>query len=375
MFNSWSDLLLLPLAAIAIFLFWAALTPFETLGWWAGWFGDAIYHDTTALEQELAMPSTVEASAYVLFLSGIGRVSGQTLSYREMEFLELLKTRLPTAEILDDIFPYSVNNLALTGQPIFASLWRWALRRKLEGPALAGYLINTRNMLQVAIAADKRYGPIYNQAMAEVMLDSVMRRRFNPESRTPIFIIGYSGAGQMAIGAATYLREWSKGPVYVISLGGIFSSDQGILAADHVFHLWGEHDKAQVWRYLMPGRWPLFAASEWNRGLRQKRVTIIRLPGMGHTGRGGYLDHTRPATETPSNLERTVEAIAAIVEANSPANRRVAVRKVRYLTTSPDVTTLKPQTNTCEPSGQGEGTNSQFPTGGDPAGGDASKCR
>ncbi|MCB9118859.1 MAG: hypothetical protein M9936_32055 [Caldilinea sp.] len=318
MFDSWADLLLLPLAAIMIFLFWASLTPFETLGWWAGWFGDAIYHDDpTVLEERPLLPPQGEASAYVLFLSGIGRVSGQTLSYRETEFLELLKQRLPTAEIVDDIFPYSVNNLALTGQPIFARLWQWALRRKLEGPALAGYLINTRNMLQVAIAADKRYGPIYNQAMAEVMLDSVMRRRFNPESRTPIFIIGYSGAGQMAIGAATYLREWSKGPVYVISLGGIFSSDEGILAADHVFHLWGENDKAQVWRYLMPGRWPLFAASEWNRALRQQRVTIIRLPGMGHTGRGGYLDHTPPEPDTPSNLQRTVETIGAIVEAKS----------------------------------------------------------
>lgn len=317
MFEFRPDLILLPLAALLIFLFWAALTPFETLGWWAGWFGDAIYHDTTIIEEKIVLPSVANASAYVLFLSGIGRVSGQTLSYRETEFLALLKQRLPAAEIVDDIFPYSVNNLALTGQPIFARLWQWALRRKLEGPALAGYLINTRNMLQVAIAADKRYGPIYNQAMAEVMLDSVMRRRFNPESRTPIFIIGYSGAGQMAIGAATYLREWSKGPVYVISLGGIFSSDEGILAADHVFHLWGENDKAQVWRYLMPGRWPLFAASEWNRALRQQRVTIIRLPGMGHTGRGGYLDHAQPRPDTPSNLQRTVETIAAIVEAKS----------------------------------------------------------
>ena len=57
MFDSWADLLLLPLAAVMIFLFWASLTPFETLGWWAGWFGDAIYHDTTILEEELLLPS------------------------------------------------------------------------------------------------------------------------------------------------------------------------------------------------------------------------------------------------------------------------------------------------------------------------------
>lgn len=319
MFTEWSDLLLLPLVALIIFLFWASLTPFETLGWWAGWFGNAIYHDTALNEAhesanvQKTRPSQ-PSTAFVLFLSGIGRVSGQTLSYREQGFLDRLRQRLPGAVVIDNIFPYSVNNLALTGQPIFAGLWQWALRRKLEGPALAGYLINTRNLLQVAIAADKRYGPIYNQAMAEVMLDTVMRYDFDPESETPIFLIGYSGAGQIAIGAVTYLREWTKAPIYVISLGGIFSSDPGLLVANHVFHLWGTRDKAQIWRFLMPGRWSWIATSEWNRALRQGRATIIRMDGMGHTGRGGYLDRNPPAEGERSNIDRTVEIISAIIE-------------------------------------------------------------
>uniref|UniRef100_A0A7C1FGF2 Alpha/beta hydrolase n=1 Tax=Caldilinea aerophila TaxID=133453 RepID=A0A7C1FGF2_9CHLR len=317
MFTEWSDWLLLPLTALIIFLFWASLTPFETLGWWAGWFGNAIYHDVSISEAEAASPSSRHrhqpATAYVLFLSGIGRVSGQTLSYREQEFLNRLRKRLPDAVVIDNIFPYSVNNLALTGQPIFAGLWKWALDRKLDGPALAGYLINIRNLLQVAIAADKRYAPIYNQAMAEVMLDTVMRYDFDPNSTVPIFVIGYSGAGQIAIGAVTYLREWTKAPIYVISLGGIFSSDPGILAANHVFHLWGTRDRAQIWRLLMPGRWSWMAASEWNRALRQGRATIIRMEGMGHTGRGGYLDHRPPVEGGVANVDRTVELVATII--------------------------------------------------------------
>lgn len=117
MFANWGDLLLLPLAAIVIFLFWAALTPFETLGWWAGWFGDAIYYDaatpgTLAPASEAADSSKkAAASAYVLFLSGIGRVSGQTLSYREQGFLDRLRDRLPDAVVIDNIFPYSVNKI------------------------------------------------------------------------------------------------------------------------------------------------------------------------------------------------------------------------------------------------------------------------
>lgn len=339
MFNEWTDFLLLPLAAIVIFLFWASLTPFETLGWWAGWFGNAIYHDTTTpdssegritegqrtnLQVADEVRQTSAATAYILFLSGIGRVSGQTLSYREQGFIDRLRSRLPGAVVVDNVFPYSVNNLALTGQPIFASMWQWALRRKLEGPALAGYLINMRNMLQVAIAADKRYGPIYNQAMAEVLLDTAMRYGFEPESRVPVFLIGYSGAGQMAIGAVTYLREWIKAPIYVISLGGIFSSDPGILMADRVYHLWGSNDKAQIWRFLMPGRWRWMATSEWNRALRQGRVTIIRLEGMGHTGHGGYLDRNPPEGGGVSNIDKTVEVVSGLVEQAIAASAAIA---------------------------------------------------
>ncbi|MBW7883276.1 MAG: hypothetical protein H3C34_11690 [Caldilineaceae bacterium] len=316
MFDTWGDILMLPLMALILFLFWAALTPFETLGWWAGWFGEKIYYDDIPSDGVVRRPQS-NACSYVIFLSGIGRVSGHTLSFREQEFLRRLARRLNCSVVIDDVFPYSVNNLALTGQPIFARLWRWALKRKVEGPALAGYLINIRNLFQVAISVDKRYAPIYNQAMAEVLLDSLLRYQYVPTSTTPIYVIGYSGAGQMAIGAVTYLREWVQAPVYVISLGGIFSSDPGLLAADHVYHLWGTRDKAQIWRYLMPGRWRFFAASEWNRGQRQGKITVIRMQDMGHTGRGGYLDHKEAPDGGIPYIDRTVETIAGIIEASA----------------------------------------------------------
>lgn len=290
-----ADALLIPLALLGAFLLWASLAPFETMGWWAGWFGDKIYNDGIPSDGIVRVPLE-DPTAYVLFLSGIGRVSGHTLSYREQAFLRELALRSPNAVVIDDIFPYSVNNLALTGQPYFSRIWKWALARKKYGPALAGYLINIRNLFQVAIAIDRRYAPLYNQAMAEIFLDSLLRYRYDPEGKTPIFIVGYSGSAQMAIGSVTYLREWVKGPIYVISLGGIFSSDPGLLVADHIYHLWGARDQAQVWRLLMPGRWPFFASSEWNRALRQHRVTIVPMLDMGHTGRGGYIDiKPRPA--------------------------------------------------------------------------------
>lgn len=314
MFAAPLDVLLIPAALVLGFFVWAALSPFETLGWWAGWFGDKIYHDTIPSDGVIRVVHT-EPSCYVLFLSGIGRVSGQTLSFREQEFLRRLALRLPNAVVIDDIFPYSVNNLALTGQPYFARLWRWALERKKYGPALAGYLINIRNLFQVAISIDRRYAPMYNQAMAEVFLDSLLRYQYDPEEGIPVYIVGYSGSAQMGIGAVAYLREWIRGPVYAVSLGGIFSSDPSLLVADHVFHLWGTRDIAQIWRFLMPGRWHIMASSEWNRACRQKRVTILRMPEMGHTGRGGYLDIRPRGAGQPANVDLTVETMAAIMSA------------------------------------------------------------
>lgn len=312
MFAAPTDILLIPVALVFTFLIWAALAPFETLGWWAGWFGDKIHHETI-LSDGVVRTVRTAPSGYVIFLSGIGRVSGLTLSYREQEFLYRLALRVPTAVVIDDIFPYSVNNLALTGQPYFARIWRWAFERKKYGPALAGYLINIRNLFQVAISIDRRYAPMYNQAIAEVFLDSLLRYQYDPERELPIYIVGYSGAAQMGIGAVPYLQEWVKGPVYAVSLGGIFSSDPGLLAADHVYHLWGTRDVAQIWRLLMPGRWRIFASSEWNRACRQKKVTIIRMPDMGHAGRGGYLDMKPRADGQPANVDLTVETMAAIM--------------------------------------------------------------
>ncbi len=309
-----AEILLIPLALVLAFFLWASLAPFETLGWWAGWFGDKIYHDQIPSDG-IVRAVRAKPNCYVLFLSGIGRVSGHTLSYREQEFLRQLAQSVPGAVVIDDIFPYSVNNLALTGQPYFSRIWRWALERKKYGPALAGYLINIRNLFQVAIAIDRRYAPLYNQAMAEVFLDGLLRYRYDPESRVPIFIIGYSGSAQMGIGAITYLREWVKGPVYMISLGGIFGSDPGVLAASHMYHLLGANDIAQVWRLMMPGRWPFFASSEWNRAVRQHRVTVVPMPGMGHTGRGGYIDVKPSEQGGEPNVATTCRTIAHIMEA------------------------------------------------------------
>lgn len=302
------------LAIILVGLFvWGAFSPFEALGWWAGWFGERVYVDKLPPDAHIRLPHA-NADAYILFLSGIGRVSGETFSLREQGFLQRISETLPSSVIIDDIFPYSVNNLALTGQPFFARFWRWALRRKLDGPKLAGNLINIRNIWQVCISADNRYGPIYNQAVAEVLLHSLLRYNYNLADQRPVFIIGYSGAGQMAVGAVSYLRELIQAPIYVISLAGIFSSEPGLLAADHVYHIFGAQDYPHRLGLMAPGRWPIFPSSDWNRARRQGLITQINIGPMRHSGPGGYLDIKSFLPDGTSYMDKTVAVVTEIVQ-------------------------------------------------------------
>lgn len=305
-------LLLIGLLLLGLFV-WAALSPFETLGWWAGWFGNEIYYDDLPADG-LVRTIRPGAKCYVVFLSGIGRVSGQTLSYREKEFLHRLSLALPDAVIMDDIFPYSVNNLALTGQPLFARLWRWALRRKLSGPAMAGNIINIRNVFQLLISADSRYGPIYNQGMAQIIFHGLLRYDYPVDGDIPLFIIGYSAGGQMAVGATTFLDEWIQAPIYVLSLAGVFASDRGLFAAEHVYHFYGTRDKALPLAMIAPRRWPFYATSEWNRAKRQGRISEIELGPMGHTGRGGYLDPRSFLDDGTPYVDKTVAEISRIIK-------------------------------------------------------------
>jgi hypothetical protein len=295
------------------FLIWAAISPFELLGWWAGWFGEKIY-DGGVPGGDQAQSVPYDPKGYLVFISGVGKATGETLSYRETEFLRRLSGKIPDTVIISDLFPYSVNNMPLTGQPFFARLWRWALRRKLNGPVLAGYLINVRNIWQLMISADRRYGPMYNQAVAEVVVNGLLRYGYDPEQARPIFLVGYSGAGQLAVAPAIYLKEWLRAPVYIVALGGVFASDPSLEAADHVYYIYGQNDSVHKWGMVAPGRWPMTVASSWNRARRRGRVTMIDVGPVGHTGRGGYLDHKAKLPDGTVIMDQTVETISEIVQ-------------------------------------------------------------
>lgn len=312
MFSTLYDLLgLLGIIVGAIFI-WAAISPIETLGWWAGWFGDKIYESPVPSDGLLRI-ARQNPDAYILFLSGVGRTSTTTMSYREKSFLEALAHEVPNAVIIDDVFPYSVNNMALTEQPIFARFWKRALKWKMTGPHFAGNLINIRNIFQLLASADKRYGPMFNQGVAEVLLHGLIRYNYDLEDEAPVLLVASSGAAQIAVGACTYLRETINGPIAVVSLGGVFGSGPGLLAADRIYHLYGKRDRIAPLSNFDAGRWSFNSSSFWNRARRQGRVKEICLGDVCHSGRGSYLDFKTRLPDGTRHVDRTVEIVKDVV--------------------------------------------------------------
>lgn len=308
------------LALIAVVSVFAAgaLAPLEALGWWAGWFGGPGPSDrTTGLE-----PSPEDATApkqFLVFLSGIHSVSGDTFANREKRLLEMLRSELPDTRILE-VFPYSVTNHPLTGQRLFGWFWRWALSMKLSKRTLAGVagtVINVRNVWQMGVSADRRYGPIYNRGSALLIVDAL--RRAGCRRGTPIVLVGYSGGGQIALGAAPHVKSLTEGDVTVASLGGIMSSDPATDQLSHVYDLHGNKDRVrQVGILFFPGRWPVFTHTSWNRAKRAGIVRSIDLGPPDHTGPGGYLDSSSTLPDGRTYLEQSVDVLTAIAQRRDP---------------------------------------------------------
>ncbi|MDZ7800193.1 MAG: hypothetical protein U5K81_05290 [Trueperaceae bacterium] len=300
-----------------------ALAPLETLGWWAGWFGEEGGRDP-----DPDVPKN-DAACYVVFLSGIHTVSGVSFARRERVLLDRLMTELRDAEILE-VFPYSVTDRPLTGQRTFARFWRWALARKLSKrqlAGLAGMLINIRNGWQVAVSADRRYGPMYDAGSADLLAQRLRSAGYRPGSGVPVVLIGYSGGGQIALGAARPLATRLGVSPTVLSLGGVMASPRTLEGLHRVVHARGRRDAvARLSTIAFPGRWPFVRWSSWNRAKRSGLVTVADMGPMDHTGRDGYMDAERHLRDGRSYLDATVDLIASVVEGEEPRGTAARAR-------------------------------------------------
>lgn len=283
---------LLVTVAVLFFVVSMLMAPIEALGWWAGWFGEGLDEpgDEDAADYQV-VGQCRHPKLYIVYLDGIAKVDHE--NYEDVQsMLDGLAASLPDAVILGDVMPYSVRNVGLTHDRPFARFWQRMLTLKLEGrQPLLVFSINARNLLQVLVAADRRYGPVYGRGEAQVILTSLLRSGYDVTSRPPIVIVGYSGGVQMGLVATPFLKRALNTPITMISLAGVMSSDPGLAYLEHLYHLEGSSDTVPTYgRVLFPGRWRVWWGSHWNRLRHSGRLTLIDMGPMKHHNRGGYLD-------------------------------------------------------------------------------------
>jgi hypothetical protein len=297
----------------------ALLSPLETLGWWSGWSRRHLAGESA--EEPADRPATPNATAtFVVFLTGILGFESGVAGGREMRLMAEIAGRLPDDVVLiDDVFPYSVSNNPLNGDRLFARLWRWVDKRRRDARSLVNLyngLIVTRNLFQVAVSADPRYGPLTNVGVAREIARSLLRHGYPPGKGKPIHIVCYSGGGQIAVGAARYLNKELAAPVRIVSLGGVISDDPGIAYVDRLVHLQGTKDVvAPVGFLLYPGRWPLLRHSAWNEALRDGRITVIKPGPMTHFGRSDYFSNKATFDSGTTYAQRIAEMTADVIKA------------------------------------------------------------
>ncbi len=307
-----SSLIINVLRVVSIALIIAGLlAPYESLGWWAGWYDSK---ETTPLSVP-PQDNSSSARRFVVYLDGIA-VSSAEYSPKVTIFLAKLDELLPEDIILiKGIMPYSMTNLPLTSRRPLASFWRWVVQVKDQDPTgLVGVLINLRNMFQVAVSVDSRYGPVYNRGTAQVIISSLLQEGYIVGSGTPITLIGYSGGGQVSLGAVTYLRPALSAPIEVISLAGVISGNTGAIQLEHLYHLVGSLDRvAPLGFWLFPERWPILSSSYWNLANSRGKITQIPLGPVGHDSNKGPISQEMFLPDGRTHLQQTLDIMVGIL--------------------------------------------------------------
>jgi hypothetical protein len=265
-------------AILLILLLPLLLAPFETAGWWM-----QRRHQLRS-SPVVGARAPAEVRAQLVYFTGVAGYSGEFLARREAALLERIGRRFPQLSVHSEVFPYSVNNNPLNGERVFAWLWEWLHRWRLRVPNnVFDALIVARNIGQLLVSADPRYGPFYNKGLAEVL-----RARLDPE--LPTVFLAYSGGAQMAIGAAgPYLQEHTA-PLHLVALGGVFTDDPGITRFHSVTQLVGSRDRyiVRLGGLLFPGMWRAMFWSAWNRYRRSPRFQVLLSGPHAHVGKRDY---------------------------------------------------------------------------------------
>lgn len=321
---------LISFGAVAVVALFALmlLAPFEALGWWAGWYGD----EAPSLKADPVLANRDSGgepkSHYIVFLDGIAKATRE--NYDDVQaLLDTLSKALPKAAVLGDVIPYVVSGTPLTRSRPLSRFWRFARERKIaDANSPIGFFINLRNLFQVLVSADKRYGPIYHFGEAQMIMADLLEHGYRPGCGVPITLIGFSGGAQVAAGVAPYLKNLMRAPVDLISLGGVISADPGLLEVRYLYHLAGSKDVVEKFSTaIFPGRWSWAVGSSWNRAKRRGKFAYLPLGPLTHNGPGNYLDEECRLENGFTHAEHTAATIVNILKNPEEVRSRYAHRR------------------------------------------------
>ncbi|GAA1676652.1 hypothetical protein GCM10009733_086920 [Nonomuraea maheshkhaliensis] len=290
----------------AVLLAEALLARHEVMAYTAGW-------RTPARELPYGMPHARGADpdrppdAYLVYLDGIGkrrfhdtRDGGQ--------LVKALIAGAPELRVLGQVQPYSPLAARLADRP----LWAWLRRR-------AGLLLFLHNVMQIFVAADHRYRPLYNRAVGGQIADQLRLAGYRPGSGVPVVLLSYSGGAQVATGAVEELHARLRAPLLLITLGGFHNGANDLTHAVHLHRLTSDGDWIErVCTWIFPQRWRLFRRSGWHQAARGGKITVHRLDPATHLGRRSYISPRALLPDGRSHLDHTAGTVIALIRDFTP---------------------------------------------------------
>ncbi|MGW1888464.1 hypothetical protein [Streptomyces sp. NPDC001970] len=285
----------------------ALLARYEVLAYSAGW-------RIPATELPEGVPYARGAApdgpphAYLVYLDGIGK--RRVRDTRDGgQLVKALLAAAPELRVLGQVQPYSPLADPLADRPV----WVWLRRR-------VGLLLFLHNVMQIFVAADHRYRPLYNRAVGSQIATQLRLAGYRPDSGIPVVLLSYSGGAQVATGAVDALHAQLRSPLLLITLGGFHNGANDLTHAEHLHQLTSAYDRVErVGTWMFPQRWRLFRGSGWNRARRAGKITVHRLDPATHLGPRSYISPKALLPDGRSHLDRTTDTVIELIRARHSA--------------------------------------------------------